>query len=302
MRRKTKTVIIFAVIILLFAVFVIVAFVLGRKIINDVYGVKIDRLNKIIDMNKKSVICANRDICAGEKITEDIIVYKEVLIEETTGVFDESGIGSYALIDIPVNTVINYNMVAERIPESDVRYAEYSCFHISSNIHSGDMIDVRIRYQNGEDLIVLSKKTAEKVSYNTSTCFLSVSEKEQLLMASAIYDSAAYNAVMYALVYESPTVQEASKVTYVPSVALAKRIYGESLKSDGKVYNEYGHAIYDIAERSALEDRLNGVSTTRDISNVMTAKDGEQSNNNGAGNEISSGYVEDGADAAEVKK
>jgi hypothetical protein len=34
----------------------------------------------------------------------------------------------------------------------------------------------------------------------------------------------------------------------------------------------------------------------------MTAKAGEQSNNNGAGNEISSGYVEDGADAAEVKK
>ncbi len=300
MRRKTKRLIVAISILAIIVGFVITALILGKRIIDDVYGTKLRGYEETLKVNRKGIFYANRDIVAGEQITEDIIVYEEILMGETTGAFSAEDIGSIALINIPERTVLNRAMLVREKPADDVRYTEYSCFHISSNIHSGDKIDVRIRYQNGEDYVVLSKKTAEKVSYNTSTCFLSVDEEEQLRMASAIYDTAVFKAVLYALVYEEPTLQEASKVTYLASLPVARLIYGDTVLSVGVVYDDFGHAVYRKTDRTALEERQrNATSAYGNVSNVKAANNEQQSNINGFGAEISSGYVDPDAETGE---
>jgi hypothetical protein len=237
---------------------------------------------------------AKRNIEAGEVLSNDLLTSMEIMIADTTGLFNSEDIGKYALVPITEGIVLNKDMVAEYVPGSDVRYVEYSCFHLSSNIKRGDMTDVRIRYQDGEDMVVLSKKVAEKVSYNTSTCFLSVNEEEQLCMASAICDTVTYSAVLYALAYTEPTVQDASKVTYIPSKSVADIIYADYSHSDDYTvyYNSYGHAVYEQKKRIDLEGRLNGTAERGNISNVAPLYEGEQSNTNTKGNDISSGYNE----------
>lgn len=300
MSRKTKTIITVAGFLILFAAFAVVGTILGKKLIHDVYETKINDLTNTVEINKHMVCRAARDISAGEVITEDMFVAGELLMSDITGLFMQSDVGKYALVDIPQNTVLNNCMLIDRVLGSDVRYVEYSCFHISSNIHSGDKIDIRIRYLNGEDFLVLSKKTAEKVIYNTSTCFLSVSEREQLYMASAIYDTVAYGAVLYALVYEEPTLQDGGKVTYIPSRNVAKLIYDdESMWRNDLVYNEFGHIIYDSEKRKDLEDRVDTEGIRENVSNVTPVKEAEQANNNGEGNSISSGYTDPTAELSE---
>ncbi len=295
-RKRTMMFIIlgFVGVLLAFSATVVV---LGRRMIQDVYEKKITELSEVIEANKYTVYRAKRDILAGEVITDELVSAREELTGDAYGLFGADDIGKYALLDIPARTVLNTCLVTEKVIENDSRYVEYSCFHISSNIRSGDVIDVRIRYRNGEDFVVLSKKTAEMVSYNTSTCFLSVGEKEQLYMASAIHDSAAYNAVLYALLYEAPTEQKASKVTYIPSTNLAKIVFGDRLDQNGIVYDDYGYIEYQTKDRLELEARLSGSTYAGDISNVMGTKKGEQANTNGNGNSISSGFVVPGVSA-----
>ncbi len=300
MSRKTKTIITVVGFLILLAAFAVVGTILGKKLIHDVYETKINELTNTVEINKHMIYRAARDISAGEAITEDMIVVGELLMGDTTGVFTQSDIGKYALVDIPQNTVLNNCILTEKVLDSDVRYVEYSCFHVSSNIHSGDKIDVRIRYSNGEDFLVLSKKTAEKVIYNTSTCFLSVSEREQLYMASAIYDTVAYGAVLYALVYEEPTLQEGGKVNYIPSKNVAKIIYDdEAAWRNEDVFNEYGHIIYSSDKREELEERVNVNGARENVSNVTPIKEAEQANDNGDGNSISSGYTDPSAELSE---
>ncbi len=293
MRKRTRYIIRIVGILVFLAVFGVVGTLLGRKLIHDVYQTKIEDLNQTLELNTNSACISKRDILAGECITADMIEYTSILMGDITAIFTPDDIGKYALIDISEGTVLNKCMVNEKIKPDDVRNVEYSCFHVSSNIREGDYIDVRIRYQDGEDMVVLSKKSVEKVSYNTSTCFLLVSEREQLMMSSAIYDTVNHDAVLYALKYEQPSVQGAAKVTYIPTYNIARLMYAsaEIWKEDGRVlYNDV--AVYNVNEREALEERLKEISSVNDVSNLSTAKDKDQSNDNGKGNDISSGYTD----------
>ena len=84
-------------------------------------------------------------------------------------------------------------------------------------MNPGTYIDVRIRFQNGEDYCVLSRKMISEIDLETSTCYLTVDKDEIRRMASAIVDAKIYNAHMYSTAYTYGNIQPASEITYLPS-------------------------------------------------------------------------------------
>jgi len=183
------------------------------------------------------------------------------------------------------------------VKEVSEREVEYSCFYIGQNIRVGDYIDVRIRFQTGEDFIVLPKKRVERLSLSNATCFLMVNEMEIQRMASAIVDVSEYDAVMYCNAYPQPELQEAATVNYPVRTELNNLMMFLS--------EQIGQECFDSREiRLALETRLNESMSESgiviDVSNLTGYVPNDKSNTNGDGTSISSDYTGEGKDGSDA--
>ena len=286
-KRKLKKSSIFVVIVVLLILcggFVGGAFVL--KTMQASYEMRIDSLETQIATNTKNVYVSAVDIKYGDIITEDMLVAESQLFSYPAELFTRADIGKVAKLSVPSGTIMLSAMCEEEMKGLTEREVEFTCFYVSQNVEVGDFIDVRIRYQNGEDFVILPKKRVERLSLTNATCFLMVDEMELQMIASAIVDVTEYNAVMYSNVYPQPEIQEAAVSTY-PVRNETNSLLAELSVSNGVVY-------VDTAEkRLALEERLIDSSedgTIVDISNLKGYEESDVSNTNGNGNNISSDY------------
>lgn len=286
-KRKIKKSSIFVVIVVLLILcggFVGGAFVL--KTMQASYEMRIDSLETQIASNTKNVYVSAVDIKYGDIIMEDMLIKESQLLSYPADLFTQADIGKVAKLSVPSGTIMLSAMCEEELKGLTEREVEFTCFYVSQNVEVGDYIDVRIRYQNGEDFVILPKKRVERLSLTNATCFLMVDEMELQMIASAIVDVTEYNAVMYSNVYPQPEIQEAAVSTY-PVRNETNSLLAELSVSHGVEY-------VDTAEkRLALEERLLDSSedgTIVDISNLKGYEGSDVSNTNGNGNNISSDY------------
>lgn len=164
---------------------------------------------------------ATEDIAVGDIINEDNVQSKMVYTSQAKEQFiTEADFGKVALIHIPGGTQLFPGMLTENLSLPDVREMQYDVININTNIVNNDRIDVRIFFPNGEDYIVLSKKTIKGLAIDSPGCLLWLNEEEILRMSSAIVDAYLYSgAKLYTTKYIEPNLQEESKITYEPSVA-----------------------------------------------------------------------------------
>jgi len=174
-----------------------------------------------MEMNKRSVYIAVSDIISGELITKEKLEKKMVYSSQPQDSYMTTDqIGKIALVDITTDTQILKSMLTENSVTSELREMECNVVNINSNIVNNDTVDIRLFFPNGEDYIVLNKKNIRGLEANSEGCFLWLSEEEILRMSSAIVDAYLYNgARLYTTRYIEPNFQEASQVTYEPSVS-----------------------------------------------------------------------------------
>lgn len=216
-----------------------------------------------MESNKRNVYIAMSEIIAGELITKEKVEKKTVYSSQPQeGYITEKEIGKVAVIDIAKYTQILKTMLTDNLVTSELREMEYEVVSINSNIVSNDAVDIRIFFPNGESYVVLSKKIIKGVTPGTVTCYLWLDEEELLRMSAAIVDAGLYEGTkLITTKYVEPNIQEASLVTYTPSIAILSL-----LESDPNILEKCSQELNKVV-RKALENRL-ATSMSTDVSAI----------------------------------
>ena len=216
-----------------------------------------------MEINQRNVYVATENITSGEEITEDKLKKKKVFSSQPQETYITKGqMGKLALVDIPSGTQVLNSMITEQMISSELREVEYEVIHMNTNIIEDDTVDVRIFFPNGESYIILSKKVIKGLSQATVTAFLWLDEEELLRMSAAIVDAALYpGSKLYVTKYIEPNIQEASAITYTPSLSILSLI-----EKDPNIVTRCSQELYKEV-RKKLENRL-ALSTKIDVANI----------------------------------
>ena len=162
-----------------------------------------------------------------EKERGDILEQRDVTAVEVNGELSgvqtivlEHLLGRQLRIAAEAGTIVSEGLLAEEIlPTEDQRRLELDYIRIPELLNQGELIDIRVHFENGEDYIVAGKKKVltlqrEDEYGTTSLIEIQVSEEEILKLASVKADYDCYeNTLVYAVIYADDE-QEQAKDTY----------------------------------------------------------------------------------------
>lgn len=188
------------------------------------YEIQMCQQEETILQHTRAVYIASRQIRAGEPIDESMLESREVICsQESEHLFTGEDIGKRALVDISAGTYLIKDLICQTEAVDEYREVCYQSIRLTENIKNYDMVDVRIRYPNGEDYIVLTGKTICLDESSYGKCYLQLSEEEILMMSAAMYDVEMYSGTeIYTSRYIEPILQTRSLVTYLPDSELKK--------------------------------------------------------------------------------
>lgn len=194
------------------------------------------------DALKVKVYVVADTIKSGETISEDKLQFIEttlgnvdsgnfVTVLNTQDVEDpatgdvETVYTQKAKVDLNPGTVLTNDLLYEdEAITADVRSQEYNVITLTSQLETGDYVDIRLRTADGRDLIVVSHKQVTIPTLNDidtgNSIWIDLTEEETLMMSCAIVESYKMNgAKLYTSKYVEPGIQEAATPTYVPNDA-----------------------------------------------------------------------------------
>ena len=126
-----------------------------------------------------------------------------------------------AKVDMKQNTLITTDLITkgDNLVQDDVRKQEYNMVVLPMDLTTGDYIDVRVMFPNGQDFIVVSKKEVEIPNIagvdSEDTIWINLSEDEILHMSCAIINAAQVRgAKIYATKYTEAGMQTAATPTF----------------------------------------------------------------------------------------
>lgn len=255
--RSTRQILIFAFItfVTLGIVAATINFLYIRQL-KDGHRIEVSLLEEQIKENTKTVYIPEEDIKRGEILEESKFTKVEILTKAEEAYIAETDFGKVALVDIISGAPVYKNMVSTFVKD-DLREEEFNVFYLNTNLKNNDYVDIRIVYPNGENYIVLSKKAIKNVSLQNADCFLWLTAEEIHYISSAIVDAYLNEGTkIYTSKYIEPSVQEESKVTYVPNQDVI-----HVLEQDPNVINIAKETLNKLV-REDLDNRLNSFYTT----------------------------------------
>ncbi len=126
-----------------------------------------------------------------------------------------------AKVTMKKNTLVTTELLskADNIVQDDVRKQEYNMIVLPTDLTTGDYIDIRVMFPNGQDFIAVAKKEVEIPLIDgvesSDTIWINLSEDEILHMSCAIVDSAQVKgSKIYATKYTEAGMQNAATPTY----------------------------------------------------------------------------------------
>lgn len=219
-RRIAKPLISIIICIIVIILSFTASYFLFIKHIKEEYEAEIDKANQIINENSKTIYITTKDLYPGDVINENNIIKASVFSSiKSEDLIEIDDIGKPILINVKSNLPIYKTMLSNNYVENDLREEQFEQFYLSVNLMENDYIDLRILYPNGEDYIVLSKKSIKDLSLEKNICFLWLNAQEQLTISSAIVDCYLNEGTkLYTTKYIEPNIQSASITTYSPSL------------------------------------------------------------------------------------
>ncbi len=233
----------------------IVVIVVGKKSMDE-YKAKLADLEAELAANQLTVYVASADITAGEKLEENINIYKQTVytgLDESYYInFDD--IGGIARIDIPAGEPIAKSAVTTLGITEDTREYEISVASLMTNQQEYEYVDVRIMFPNGEDYIVLSKKPVRNLNLENCVFFTYMNEDEILRMASATIDAFTVSGTkIYTTRYVESSLQKDATPTY-----LIKAETMDIINRDPNIV-KIATETMNLQARMDLESRLKGL-------------------------------------------
>ena len=190
------------------------------------YEEKLYNAEEQLQKTERMVYVAVREISAGETFTEENVVKKRVYSDEDAVCFaGEEIFTKQARLDISAGMRILTIMEADESYEESRRECTFTEISLPDTLKSGDMVDVRIQYPNGENYCVLEGKKLQRNETNLLESRLLLSEQEQLYISSALYDQTFYTGTkLYAVRYVNIPLQIESDMKYIPAVDVLQQL------------------------------------------------------------------------------
>ena len=164
-----------------------------------------------------------------------------------------------AKIDLKEGTILTKDMLTTSSEQvtNDLRKQEYNMLSLPTDLVSGDFVDVRIRFGNGQDYIIAAKKqvTIPTIAGAPAEGVINInlSEDETIAMSSAIIETYQLKtAEMYVSRYTDPGMQVAAIPTY-PVNAEALNL----MHSNPNLWEEAKKAIASRYNRNLREQFIN---------------------------------------------
>jgi hypothetical protein len=158
--------------------------------------------------------------------------------------------GKQIIINYEEDMPVFSNTLMDNEVTDDQRIREISSVLLQSDLKENEVVDCRIRYANGLEFRVLSKKQIKKIDLANNTIWLSLSEKESLLLSSALVDKAYFQgSSFYVSRYIESNIQEEALVNYIPNQEVITLIEEE-------LGLESYYSTLDQEKRSLLENIL----------------------------------------------
>ena len=174
----------------------------------------------------RQVLCAARDAEPGERLGAEDLYIAELTEEAVPADLRLTAAeieGRILRIPLKKGAYITEGMLVGDAPRDDERELRYGCIRFDSLIGPGDCVDVRVRYPDATDYVVLSKKAVYGLDENG--LLLHVNAEELLLMDSAIVDASLFEGTyLYAAGYVEELMQDAAIVNYTPAPAVIELI------------------------------------------------------------------------------
>ena len=244
---------------------------------------QISELNSEINSVKKTALVPTEDIKWGAEIKEDMVEEKSIysdLGEDSYMTADQ--IGSIAKIDLPAGMPIYADSVAEETHEG-TREIEVNYVNLNTNLVDNDVVDIRVKFPNGEDYVVCSKQVLRNLNLASANLFLWVTEDEILCLDSAVVDANINGGKLYVTHYVEPALQTESVANYQPNIDVLNLIAQDPNIVDVSKRN------LSATVRSEMEERLsaffeehpnqggegNGVSSSVSTGSVGVADTGD---------------------------
>lgn len=194
--------------------------------IGRTYESEIETLKFQIYENKKEVFFTTKDIHKGEVIKLDFLEKRTIDSSLSMDIFmSEKSIGKRSQVKILKDTPMVKAFIENKKVAQDIRLRELSSVLLQSDLKAYEFVDFRIRYGNGMEYTVLSKKRIEKIDLKNNTIWLSLNEKESLLLSSALVDRAIYQGTsFYVNRYIKGSLQNKQTVNYLANKAVSEQI------------------------------------------------------------------------------
>lgn len=247
--------------------------------------------HQVLDENSITYYSLKSSVDTNDIITKDDLIEVSVTSKSLKEKLEKNLtmgniIGKRAKLDLNKSTIITKDLIYEgALLKDDLRLYNYSYIKLEDKVKNGDYVDIRIKFPNGADFILLSKKKVLDCSiYNQeantkNSLWLEVSEEDILRLSSAVVDAYRVNGCsIYAIQYVEET-QMASVVTYPVNqvvydlmkkdpniVEKATNVLEENLRKElelealyNRVYTEQG-----VAEDNSTYDAYQDSSKTQD--------------------------------------
>ena len=136
----------------------------------------------------KEISVTNQSIMQGQTITNDMLTKTRVHINMVPqGAMNSIGVNQVAKYNIGNGMPITSDMITDEIIDKDLRETEVSTILMPTNLVEGSYVDIRIRFNNGTDYVILPEVQVKRI-LNT-TMWLDLTEEQRSIIASAEVDS-----------------------------------------------------------------------------------------------------------------
>lgn len=204
------------------------------------YQEKLWSVSQQMESYQQTVYVAAKNLTKGTVLTEENTQKVIRTIDQKEECFfTEEDLGSAVICDIPEGVCLLKLMIQDR--EQEYREVFLAEVELPGHLLTGDRIDIRIRYPNAEDYVILSDKLLLSCEQGVGMV-LPMTEEEILLFSSALADYEEYEHTrLYAVKYPGFCQTEESEVNYPAALEILEMLDAPAAQKE---------------QRRALERRL----------------------------------------------
>lgn len=258
-KNHGKTILKIILFIIVIATIAVLAFVYKKKS-DEKHQEQLNALQYEIDSSKQIIYVALADIKAGELLELDVNVTEQQVLSglDSYMYISEDDLGRQALVDIEEGLPIMVNMVSGIEITNDTRVYDTDTVVMMADQSDYDVVDVRVMFPDGQDFLVLTKKTIDGVNLETARFNMMLNEEEILRFKCALVDAYMVSGTkLYTVRYIEPSIQEAGIPNYpVRNTTLTL------IKEDPNVAT-YAELTLSAIARQTLEGKLEKLSSAQ---------------------------------------